>query len=110
MAKNDDPRASEVRARLDARNKSVEEYYASLEGLQPTPTQEENDLAKVGLLDSDAEKQDDGSEWQDDHTRRIMSARIPGENPYDTRALEAGSASAEGQQRRRGRPARNTEE
>lgn len=52
---------------------------------QPTPTQRENDLAKVGALDHD-DKEPDGSEPEGHAIRRVMEARIPGNNPYETRA------------------------
>ena len=108
MAKSDDPRVDEVRARMAARDKSVEDFYAQQEGLRPTPTQEENDLAKVGAMTPDDPKEDDGSDWEIDHQRKIMEARVPGNNPYDTRAFESGPEGADAP--RRGRPRKSETE
>jgi hypothetical protein len=88
MAKKDDPAVKGVDAREQAKSDSVADYYARQEGLQPTPTQRENDLAKVGALDID-DKEDDGSEWEDEAQARVMAARLPANNPYDTRELSA---------------------
>lgn len=110
MAKTrDNPQVEGVRARAAARDASVEDFYARQEGLQPTPTQEENDLAKVGALDIDAEKVDDGSDYEEEHVRRIMEARIPGNNPYETREFQPGGDTGEGEGRRRGRRAKPAE-
>jgi len=80
-----------VDARLAAKEKQVAEYYARKENEQPTPTQRECDLARVGALNID-EKEDDGSEWDDEMQRRVMLGNI--DNPYVTREL-----SAEGEER-----------
>src|SRR5215207_1745590 len=103
MARDDNPvtlaaeRAAEgVQRRAEAKQASVDDYYARQEGLQPTPTQEENDRAKVGAMTLEEldNKEDDGSEWQDEGTRRVMEAKLPGNNPYETRELDAGAADA----------------
>jgi hypothetical protein len=98
MAQND-PRAAEVEAREAAKNKSVAEYYEREAAARPTPTQAENDLAKVGAL-GDTPLEDDGSEWEADAQARLMQADLAG-GPYATRALDA-DAGAEAP--RRGRP------
>lgn len=94
--------AKGVDARLAARDKSVAEYYERMENLQPTPTQRENDLAKVGAHDLD-EKEDDGSEWQDDHERRVAIEKI--DNPYnvkpDAEAPHAGRSRKGGRKGKR---------
>lgn len=92
--------AKGVDDRLAARDKSVAEYYERMENLQPTPTQRENDLAKVGAHDLD-DKEDDGSEWQDDHMRRVAIEKI--DNPYDVK-VDA-SAPHAGRARKGGRKA-----
>jgi len=105
---NEHPALRGVDAREAAKNTQVEEYYAAQEGLQPTPTQRENDLAKVGAHDLD-NKEDDGSEWEDDAHTRVMTARLPQNNPYDTRQIDA-SAEREGSApRRAGRPKKSAE-
>lgn len=91
--------AKGVDERLAAKEKQVAEYYERHENLQPTPTQRENDLARVGALDID-DKEDDGSEWEDEANVRVMTGRLPGNNPYETRDLAAPEA---GRQRRGGR-------
>src|SRR5215207_1188682 len=114
MAREDDnpvaraaARATEgVEHRRRVQQEQVADFYARMEGLQPTPTQEENDRAKVGALSLEEldNKEDDGSEWQDEGTRRVLEAKLPGNNPYETRDVDAGGGDAP---RRRGRPARS---
>lgn len=91
-----------VEARAAAKEEQVADYYARQEGLQPTPTQAENDRAKVGAMTLDEldNKEDDGSEWEEDGVRRVMEARLPGNNPYDTRAIDAGTDGAAAAPRR----------
>jgi hypothetical protein len=98
MAQND-PRAAEVARREEVKNASVAEYYERESGLRPTPTQAENDLARVGALDHDA-KEDDGSEWEADAQARLMQSDLAG-GPYATRALDADAGT---DAPRRGRP------
>jgi hypothetical protein len=105
MARNEHPAAAAVQAREEVKNQQVAEFYEREASLQPTPTQAENDLARVGALDHDA-KEDDGSEWEADAQARLMQANLAG-GPYSTRSLEAGSAGESGEEaaaRRRGRP------
>jgi len=49
-----------VDKRTEEMKKANEEFYARGAASKPTPTQRENDLAKVGALNID-EKEDDGS-------------------------------------------------
>jgi hypothetical protein len=86
-----------VKARREAAESMNAEYYAREAAAKPTPTQEENDLAKVGALDID-DKEDDGSEPEGEAVRRVMESRIPGNNPYETRDASLDTA------RRPGRP------
>ena len=55
----DHPDVQAMHQRRDAQTKSNEEAMARMESTQPTPTQEENDLAKMGVLVDD--KEPDGS-------------------------------------------------
>ena len=105
MARNDNPALAAVEHRNRVKDEQVADYYARLDGLQPTPTQAENDRAKVGhqTVDDLDDKEDDGSEWQDEGTTRVLTAKLPGNNPYETRDLEAGLSDA-APRRGRGRP------
>jgi hypothetical protein len=71
----------------------VSEYYARSEAAKPTPTPEEADRAKLGLP---VELEDDGSEPEEVAQKRVMESRIPGNNPYDTRALSSGEEARRG--------------
>lgn len=82
-----------VDERLKAKAKQVQEVHERQDSSQPTPTQRENDLARVGALDIDA-KEDDGSEWETDSVRRQLESKIPGNNPYETRDLSAESTAS----------------
>jgi transposase len=86
----EDTREKEIAHREEAKRKSVDEYYARSEAAKPTPTPEEADRAKLGLpID---EPQHDGSEPEEVVQRRVLESRLPGGNPYDTRAVTAGEA------------------
>jgi hypothetical protein len=60
MADNSDKAFKDDQARIAREN---EEQVAKADGLQPTPTQEENDRAKLGVssLEQLDNKEDDGS-------------------------------------------------
>src|SRR5215207_2574279 len=91
MARNQSPSeaaAAGVAEREAAKQSSVDEYYEREANSQPTPTQEENDLAKVGALGLD-DKEPDGSEPEEVAQRRAMESRLPGSQPYANRALGA---------------------
>jgi hypothetical protein len=79
----------------------VDEFYAREAAAKPTPTQAENDLAKVGALNID-EKEDDGSEWESDAQARVMEQRV--NNPYVTADMNPSGHQEEGAARSRGRP------
>src|SRR4051812_33293991 len=81
--------AKGVDERLAERDRSVAEFYEREASVKPTPTQRENDLAKVGALDID-DKEPDGSESDEEHQARVMQGRLPGGNPYVTRAEGTG--------------------
>jgi hypothetical protein len=93
--------AQGVDERMAERDRSVAEFYEREAGVKPTPTQRENDLAKVGALDID-DKEPDGSESDEEHQHRVMQGRLPGNNPYVTRDLGSGEA-----RRGPGRPRKN---
>lgn len=75
-----------VDAREEVKNKQNAEYYERAAAAQPTPTQRENDLAKVGAQNLD-EKEDDGSEWEDEAQVRVATEKL--NNPYNVRDLSA---------------------
>lgn len=102
MARDDNPAVRDVEARAKAKEDQVADYYARQEGLQPTPTQAEIDRAKVGAMSVEEldSKEDDGSEWETDGVRRVMEAKLPGNNPYETRAVDSGDAPARRSTRR----------
>lgn len=87
-----------VEERRDANRKGVEDRAAAMEAsnreamkrmdsTKPTPTQRENDLAKVGALNTD-EKEDHGAENEQVAMRRTMEAKLSGE-PYATRNVSS---------------------
>lgn len=68
------------------------EQLKRAERQRPTPTQRENDLAKVGALDLDAPKEND--QYGDDEREAIaktMGARLP--EGYETRQVDPGTRS-----------------
>ena len=70
--------------------KEQDEARKALEGSKPTPTQEENDLAKLGVPIT--EHEDDGSGPE----KTVITARYPGE----TRSLESGGKPTQSYQTR----------
>lgn len=98
-----------VDERMEARDRSVAEFYERDATLRPTPTQRENDLAKIGALDID-DKEPDGSESDAEHQQRAMAGRLPGAGPYDTRALGVGGPNGEPRRRGPGRPRKPQDE
>lgn len=79
--------AAGVDARLKVKDQQVKASQERHDNMQPTPTQRENDLARVGALDLNEEKDDDGSEWETDHTRRVAAEKL--DNPYVDPAVAA---------------------
>jgi hypothetical protein len=86
--------AHPAQAGLDHREKvkqqQNDEYYKREAAAKPTPTQEELDMAKVGIP---VEPEPDGSDPEHVTVRRVMESRIPGANPYDTRSMDQRPAS-----------------
>jgi hypothetical protein len=78
-----------VDERLSQRDQAVREAEERAAKVKPTPTQRENDLAKVGALDHDA-KEPDGSDPDEVAQRRAMEGRLPGAaGAYETRSQPA---------------------
>jgi hypothetical protein len=100
----------ERRKQVDAANADAEKRMSGMAG-KPTPTQEENDLAKIGALDVDG-LEPDGSGPERAHVTEVreidrsMSAG-PGQ-PYETRTApsEGRVASAGGSASGGDRPTR----
>jgi hypothetical protein len=83
----DDSRKAMEEAR-EERKKLNEEAMKRMDSSRPTPTQEENDLAKLGIPVE--EKQDDGS--GETVITRTVVANVPlGPHGYETRAARAKS-------------------
>jgi hypothetical protein len=102
MAKNEHPAVAGVKTRQKAMEEQNAAFYEREANVRPTPTQEENDLARVGALNVD-KKEDDGSEWETDAHRRVMEGKI--DNPYDTRSMEARPTGDAGRSSASERPA-----
>jgi hypothetical protein len=82
----DHPSVKAMEAQRDERKKANEEAMKRMETSQPTPTQEENDLAKLGIVVE--EKQDDKS-GQTVITKTIVANEPLGPHGYETRAAKA---------------------
>src|SRR5262245_15107636 len=72
-----------MEANREERAKVMAEAVKRMESSQPTPTQEENDLAKLGITVD--EKQDDGS-GETVIEKRIVANQPLGPGGYETRA------------------------
>jgi hypothetical protein len=77
-----------VQEQREERAKATAEAVHRMESTQPTPTQEENDLAKVGVMVD--EKEDDGS-GETVIERRIVANQPLERGGYETRASKAKS-------------------
>ena len=88
MAKEEHPAQKGVDHRRSVMEKQNDEYYARSAASRPTPTQEENDRAKVGMP---VDPEPDGSEPEHVAVKRVMESRMPGGSPYDTRAMGTGT-------------------
>ena len=78
-----------VQEQREERAKATAEAVHRMESTQPTPTQEENDLAKVGVVVD--EKEDDGS------GETIIERRIVANQPFDALAHFTGGFVGEGE-------------
>lgn len=81
MADKKDTREEQLAASRKAADEDTKAYYDRIDSTQPTPTQEENDRAKLGFesLKELDDKEADGSEEQRDLT-------ADGAGAYSTRA------------------------
>jgi hypothetical protein len=104
MADEKHPALRGVEERERVAREQVDLYYKQDAQNRPTPSQAENDAAKVGQPAEQLEP--DGSPPEAETVDRILTARSPNNQPYDTRALEAGEPGAEQPRRGPGRPAK----
>ena len=70
----------------EERAKGTAQAVHRMESTQPTPTQEENDLARLGIAVE--EKEDDGS-GETVIERRIVANQPLGPHGYETRSVKA---------------------
>lgn len=89
-----------VDERLAQRDQAVRETEERTAKVKPTPTQRENDLAKVGALDHDS-KEPDGSEPDEVVQHRAMVGRLPGGGAYETRSTTTSTHHREREQEQR---------
>lgn len=82
----DHPDAKAMQEHREDRKKQTETALKRMESSQPTPTQEENDLAKIGITVD--EKEDDKS-GQTVITKTIVANEPLGAHGYETRATRA---------------------
>lgn len=101
MARNEHPGRKAVADSRSAIEQRTAEQYERHEASQPTPTQEENDLARLGALDHD-EKEPDGSEPEEVAVQRMMAARFPGNQGYGNRAMSTSGDDQSNEAQRRG--------
>jgi hypothetical protein len=87
-----------VQEQREERAKHTAEAVKRMESTQPTPTQEENDLAKVGVVVD--EKEDDGS-GETVIERTIIANKPLGPGGYETRSVETKEAREARQARER---------
>src|SRR5262245_42390136 len=78
-----------VQEQREERAKAMAEAVKRMESTQPTPTQEENDLAKVGVVVD--EEEDDGS-GETVIEKRIVANQPLGPGGYETRSARAKKA------------------
>ena len=78
-----------VQEQREERAKHTAEAVKRMESTQPTPTQEENDLAKVGVVVD--EKEDDGS-GETIIERTIVANQPLGRGGYETRSAAVDKA------------------
>jgi hypothetical protein len=82
----DHPDVKAMQAQRDERKKANEEAMKRMESSQPTPTQEECDLAKLGIAVE--EKQADGS-GPTVITKNVVANEPMGAHGYETRSSRA---------------------
>ena len=75
-----------IKAQRDERKKANEEAMKRMESSQPTPTQEENDLAKLGVV---VEEKEDDKSGETVITKTIVANQPLGPHGYETRSTKA---------------------
>ena len=80
-----------MQTRRDEQNKSNQEAMKRMDSSQPTPTQEENDLAKLGVMVD--EKEPDGS--GPTIIVKTIVANEPLGSTYETRSVQANREARE---------------
>jgi transcription elongation GreA/GreB family factor len=86
-AKNaDHPAVKAMQAQREDRAKANEEAMKRMDSSQPTPTQEENDLAKLGVV---VEEKEDDKSGETVITKTIVANQPLGPHGYETRATKA---------------------
>lgn len=96
----DHPDAKAMQEQREQRAQATAEALKRSESSQPTPTQEENDLARLGITVDD--KQDDGS------GPTVITKVIVANQPLPAGGYEPQPAPKEGREPRTARPARET--
>jgi coenzyme F420-reducing hydrogenase gamma subunit len=91
MAKNEHPAQAGMDHRAQVMKEQNTAYYKRSEAARPTPTQEEADRATLGIP---VDLEPDGSPPEEESVRKVMESRIPGNNPYDTRSMDAPKPAA----------------
>ena len=86
MTDEDQRKIKQVDDALAQKDKAVADQAKRVETVKPTPTQRENDLARLGVLDHDT-KEDDGSPPEHETVARMVAARLP--EGYETRDMKA---------------------
>ena len=82
----DHPDVKAMQEQRDEQNKANQEAMKRMDSMQPTPTQEENDLAKLGVLVD--EKEPDGS-GPTIITKTLVANEPLGSTAYQTRSVQA---------------------
>jgi hypothetical protein len=104
-------RTKAMQEQRDERTKANEEAMKRMDSSKPTPTQEENDLAKLGVMVD--EKEDDGS-GPTILTKTLVANEPLGPGGYETRSVRVKEAreKAEAKEReaREARAARQAKE
>lgn len=83
---DDHPAVKAMQAQRDERKKANEEAMKRMDTSQPTPTQEENDLAKLGVV---VEEKEDDKSGETVITKTIVANQPLGAHGYETRSTKA---------------------
>lgn len=90
-----------VEQRREQTERDNEEANKRMHESRPTPTQAENDLAKVGALDLTAPKEDHGAEDETEALRKQQQRKLEATSaaPYQTRDMPAGETREQREER-----------